>query len=235
MGNQSQQMPPVGAQRHLHASSRPDRGPRPSFVDRVRRAWYAPLLLIPRGASSEAIDADVQRWRSIPGIHAGPLRGGARLGLLATYPEFRTQYYYRLRRSGNPLIRVLAGIAAILYPGERTLFLRCDDIGPGLFMQHGFATIVVAKHVGSDCWINQQVTIGYRKLGESHGPWIGDGVRIGAGAKVLGEIVVGDGATIGANAVVLEDVPAGCTAVGVPAKVLPAPAGLRRVPPRAVP
>jgi serine O-acetyltransferase len=151
-----------------------------------------------------------------------PLRGqAALLVLLATYREFRTLYYYRLRRSGDAVSRALAILAALVYPGERTLFLSCADIGPGLFIQHGFATIVVAKHVGADCWINQQVTIGFRRDGEAHGPTIGDGVHVGAGAKVLGEIVVGDGACIGANAVVLSDVPAGYTAVGVPARMFP--------------
>jgi serine O-acetyltransferase len=51
-------------------------------------------------------------------------------------------------------------------------------------------------------------------------PEIGDGVFIGAGARVLGDVRVGDGAKIGANAVVIHDVPAGATAVGIPARVL---------------
>jgi serine O-acetyltransferase len=42
-----------------------------------------------------------------------------------------------------------------------TLFIYTKDIGPGLYIQHGFATIISAKSIGKDCWINQQVTIGY--------------------------------------------------------------------------
>ena len=64
----------------------------------------------------------------------------------------------------------------------------------------------------------QQVTVG--QLADGAAPVIGSGVYIGAGAKVLGGVRVGDGARIGANAVVLRDVPAGCTAVGVPAHVI---------------
>ena len=66
--------------------------------------------------------------------------------------------------------------------------------------------------------IMQQVTIG--QLADGRVPVIGNGVYIGAGAKILGGIVINDNAVIGANAVVLIDVPAGKTAVGVPAKIL---------------
>ena len=51
-------------------------------------------------------------------------------------------------------------------------------------------------------------------------PTIGNRVYIGAGAKIIGKLTVGDGARIGANAVVTEDVPPGCTAVGVPARLI---------------
>ncbi|MGZ3442120.1 MAG: serine O-acetyltransferase, partial [Polyangia bacterium] len=51
-------------------------------------------------------------------------------------------------------------------------------------------------------------------------PRIGNDVYIGAGAKILGPVTIGDGAIIGANAVVLSDVPAGATAVGVPARII---------------
>ena len=72
--------------------------------------------------------------------------------------------------------------------------------------------------IGPNCLIFQQVTIGMG--GPIPGlPRIGGHVDIGAGAKILGGIVIGDDARIGANAVVFMDVPAGRTAVGIPAKV----------------
>jgi len=72
--------------------------------------------------------------------------------------------------------------------------------------------------VGDDCMIMQQVTIGM--IGEGEVPTLGNNIYVGAGAKIIGKVTVGDGARIGANAVVTQDVPAGCTAVGVPAKLI---------------
>jgi serine O-acetyltransferase len=182
----------------------------------LRMAWYAPVLALPLGAARATVDADVARWVTVVAPPVPASR--ARLALLATYAEFRTLYYYRLRRAGV-LSAALAAVAALLYPGERTLHLACSEIGPGLFIQHGFATIVAARRVGRNCWINQQVTIGFTRPDDR--PSIGDDVFVYAGAKVLGDVSVGDGACIGANAVVLTDVPPGATAVGVPARILP--------------
>jgi serine O-acetyltransferase len=81
---------------------------------------------------------------------------------------------------------------------------------------------VVLDHrvvIGDNVRIDQHVTIGIR-WDESTAPIIGNNVRIGAGAKVLGSIRIGNNARIGANAVVLTDVPDGATAVGVPARII---------------
>ena len=180
-----------------------------------------PLLLARRLSDQGAtIDADVSRWYDVTSPPCR--RDRALLWFLARYPEFRTLFYYRLRR-GNLAGAACAAFLGLCYRGERTLHLASSEIGPGLFIQHGFATIVAARSVGANCWINQQVTIGFDR--PEARPVIGDNVAIHAGAKVLGDITVGNGARIGANAVVLEDVPERCTAVGVPARILePKPA-----------
>lgn len=72
--------------------------------------------------------------------------------------------------------------------------------------------------IGDDCMVMQQVTLG--QLAKGGLPTIGSQVYVGCGAKVLGPVKIGDGARVGANAVVLHDVPAGATAVGVPAKIV---------------
>jgi serine O-acetyltransferase len=75
--------------------------------------------------------------------------------------------------------------------------------------------------IGDDVTIFQGATLGGRssEAGKRH-PTLGNGVVIGAGARVLGAVTLGDGAHIGANAVVLGDVPATATVVGIPGKVV---------------
>ena len=96
--------------------------------------------------------------------------------------------------------------------------------GPDVKLPHPNGVVIHDDAtIGAGCMIMQQVTIG--QTAESSAPNIGMHVYIGAGAKVLGNVTVGDGAQIGANAVVLIDVPADCTAVGVPALLVPSKRG----------
>ena len=75
--------------------------------------------------------------------------------------------------------------------------------------------------IGDDCTLYHGVTLGGTSWnkGKRH-PTLGKGVVVGAGAKILGPIVVGDGAKIGSNAVVVKEVPAGATAIGIPARIV---------------
>lgn len=104
-------------------------------------------------------------------------------------------------------------------------------LGEGTRLGYGGISVVLHKdtRVGEDCIISQGVTLGGR-TGHSGVPHIGDRVFIGAGAKILGPVMVGDDAVIGANAVVLHDVPAGAVVAGVPAREIRRhrpPSGLR--------
>jgi len=96
--------------------------------------------------------------------------------------------------------------------------LNCR-LGGGLLLPHPNGVVIHPEaRVGPNCLIFQQVTLGI--LASGGAPVIGGHVDIGAGAKLLGQIVIGDRAKIGANAVVLADVPTGAVAVGVPARCL---------------
>jgi serine O-acetyltransferase len=98
-------------------------------------------------------------------------------------------------------------------------------IGAGVFLDHGTGvTIGETAVVGDDVSILHGVTLGGTSAepGDRH-PKIGRGVLLGAGAKVIGNITVGDGAKIAAGSVVLKPVPAGCTAAGVPARLINCP------------
>lgn len=95
-------------------------------------------------------------------------------------------------------------------------------IGRRVFIDHGMGIVIgETAEIGDDTTLYHGVTLGGTSWnkGKRH-PTLGRGVVIGAGAKVLGPILIGDGAKIGSNAVVVRDVPAGATAVGIPARVV---------------
>lgn len=92
-------------------------------------------------------------------------------------------------------------------------------IGGGLRLPHPNGIVIHPDvAIGPNCLVFQQVTIGANFRGT---PRVGANVDFGAGAKVLGPIVIGDHAVIGANSVVLHDVPPGATVAGIPARVIP--------------
>lgn len=166
------------------------------------------LVLYNCHANKRVMRYDVERWLTILGKDTG-VRWGF-LELMRSFPEYRNLFYHRI----GPYARCLNWMC----PRMETLHIATHNIGPGLFIQHGFATIISAGSIGKDCWINQQVTIGYAsKTGQ---PIIGDCVVINAGAKVIGGIRMGNNSTAGANAVVVKDVPDNCTVVGVPAYIV---------------
>lgn len=92
---------------------------------------------------------------------------------------------------------------------------------PGLPVQHPMGIVVSNRAtIGTNCTLLQHVKIGEKSFGTRGAPRIGDGVFIGAGAVIVGPVMVGSHSVVGANAVVLEDVPAGVTVAGVPARVV---------------
>ncbi len=98
-------------------------------------------------------------------------------------------------------------------------------IGRGVFIDHGTGIVIGETAViGDDVSMLQDVTLGGTgaERGDRH-PKIGKGVLLGAGAKVLGNITIGDYAKIASGSVVLRPVPAGCTAAGVPARLVNCP------------
>ncbi len=181
----------------------------------LRSLLVWPLLWI-LGLSDQRpiVEADAARWAEVLWVTD---RNRMVARLLFAFPEFRGVYYHRLA-AGNPTGALLGRIASQIWKTVPGLDLSGTDIGPGLFISHGQCTILSAERIGANLWVHQGVTIGWDYQGDRR-PIIGDNVFIGAGAKILGAITVGDGAQIGANAVVVCDVPAGATAVGIPARI----------------
>ena len=141
--------------------------------------------------------------------------------LLWKHPSLRAMAWLRLATflraqgvRGVPFLlqqRLLTTYGLELNPG--------DDIDGGLYIAHPAGVVLKAARVGRNVTVVSAVTVGLRNLGRA--PRIGDGVYIGTGARVIGDIELGAGCKIGANAVVMDSVPAGATAVGIPARVLP--------------
>lgn len=170
--------------------------------------YLIPMLLID---VDDKLCMDLARWKEIHHLDCTDTMAMAQL--LWRCREFRNLVIYRHRN--HPIRRRIIGL---FYPPMDTLYIDAFEIGGGLYIQHGFATMIAAKSIGANCWINQQVTIGYNGQGDA--PVIGNNVMITCGAKVLGNIHVGDNVTIGANAVVIRDVPDHSVVGGVPARIL---------------
>lgn len=95
------------------------------------------------------------------------------------------------------------------------------QIGKNLFIDHGMGVVIGQTAViGDDCTIYHGVTLGGKGDGEKRHATVGNRVMIGAGAHLIGPIIVGDDVKIGAGSVVLKDIPAGATVVGNPAHTI---------------
>lgn len=120
--------------------------------------------------------------------------------------------HYFSARAISQLARHLTGIE--IHPGAQ--------IGKGLFIDHGMGVVIgETAIIGDNCTLYQGVTLGGtgKDAGKRH-PTLGNNVMIGAGAKVLGPIVIEDNCKVAANAVVLKEIPENSTAVGIPAKIV---------------
>jgi len=115
-----------------------------------------------------------------------------------------------LARAISQVTRWLTGIE--IHPGAR--------LGSRFFIDHGMGVVIgETVETGDDVMLYHGVTLGGRQRegGKRH-PTLGDRVVVGAGAKILGPVVIGDDSAVGANAVVTRDAPANSVLVGIPAK-----------------
>ena len=128
---------------------------------------------------------------------------------------------HRLYQAGVPLIpRLISQVGRIItggieiHPGAR--------IGRRFFIDHGAGVVIgETAEIGDDCHILQGVTLGGTSLHRTkRHPTLGNGVTIGAGAKLIGAVEIGDNARIGAGSVVVTNVPANATVIGVPGHVV---------------
>jgi len=154
----------------------------------------------------------------------------SRWEVITLYPGFHAVLLHRVAhwcwthqlkwfgRAISQLSRWLTGIE--IHPGAK--------VGERVFFDHAMGVVVgETAEIGDGCTIYQGVTLGGTSLykGTKRHPTLGRNVVVSAGAKVLGGFMVGDDAKIGSNAVVIKPVPAGATAVGIPARIIPSKTG----------
>ena len=143
--------------------------------------------------------------------------------LFFNYPGFWALFWYRIahsiyKKGFRTIARIISGFARL----TTTVDIHPEaTLGRRLFIDHAIGVVIgQTAVVGDDVVIYQQVTLGGVTLHhKKRHPTIEDGVVIGAGAKILGDITIGKEAKTGANSVVIHDVAPECTAVGVPAHV----------------
>lgn len=187
----------------------------------VKELLLTPFMIIPllayrKSTYRDRLEKDVDRFWS---IHFGHLPDSYDKGIireLVKCPEFRNLFYFRLGRIG----RILSRLSLFFLPKMLLLRfgIRREDLGGGLFIQHGFNTGITAEKIGENCWLNQNVTMGWEKDGK---PTLGNNVRLATYSIVLGKIHIGDNVTIGAGTTVVRDVPANTLVVSQKPRYIP--------------
>jgi serine O-acetyltransferase len=144
--------------------------------------------------------------------------------VVLAYPGFHARELHRLAHALHtrhvPVIpRVISNVSRFvtgieIHPGA--------TIGEGLFIDHGMGVVIgETAEIGDDCHILQGVTLGGTSMHRTkRHPTLGNRVVVGAGAKLIGAVMIGDNARIGAGSVVVSNVPENATVVGVPGHVV---------------
>jgi serine O-acetyltransferase len=146
----------------------------------------------------------LEAWLCYPGLHALLVHRVA-------HRLWRARLHL-LARLLSQLARFFTGVE--IHPGAR--------IGQGFFIDHGMGVVIgETAEIGDGVTLYQGVTLGGtgKERGKRH-PTLGNGVMVGVGAKILGNVTVGDNSRIGAGAVVVDSVPPNCTVVGIPGRVV---------------
>jgi serine O-acetyltransferase len=172
----------------------------------LRRVWATVAEDLDAAIERDpAVDTRAEMFVASPGLHAiWAYRVAHRIWL-------RGGVWRPVGRILSQLARALTGVE--IHPGA--------TIGRRFFIDHGMGVVIgETADVGDDVLLYHGVTLGGRSLARvKRHPTVGSRVTIGAGARVLGPVLIGDDVQIGANSVVVKDVPAGAVATGIPAVV----------------
>ncbi|TLM80008.1 hypothetical protein ACONUD_01145 [Microbulbifer harenosus] len=161
---------------------------------------------------------DIERWVDVVKPIGDPFER-----LWSGRQEFRSLIQYRMRIAQKKfevaglLSRFRSVVGSSPWMFVTNLFVSCDNVGPGFYIEHGFSTVIFAKSIGKNFWVNQNVTIGSGKGGN---PTILDNVSVRANSVVIGNITVANGVVVGAGAILNFDVPEGSKVVMQKPRVL---------------
>ena len=170
----------------------------------------------------------ISLWQNIKEDFCLPIKNDpaikSKFEVIFNYPGIWAIIHYRIanrlyKKGFRLLARFLMGITQVM---SNVDIHPSATIGRRVFIDHGFGVVIgETTIIEDDVLIYQGVTLGGVSLdhGKRH-PTIRKNVVIGSGAKILGNIEIGENSKIGANSVVVKAVPANCTAVGIPAKVI---------------
>lgn len=163
------------------------------------------LLFLPKNIT-QLIKQDFNRWSTWQNLSANIF---SFTKLFVRLKEFRTVVYKRLGWRKVFIYKI--------WRPQDLCYIACNNIGPGLIIQHGYSTVVCAESIGRNFHVNQCVNIVWNQTKQCT---IGNNVTICAGAIVVGGVTIGDNVTIGAGAVVVKDIPSNSVVVGNPARVV---------------
>lgn len=183
---------------------------------------FAPFLIIHLlfytfYTNRTTLDADIEKFAEEYWGNKRTIGMALLIKVLLFCPEYRNIFYKRISHLTSRYH--LGFLLEIILPSYKflTIGTPASMIGKGMFIQHGNSTIIHAREIGEDFWVNQNVTIGNSGKGI---PKIGNNVRVGTGAVILGPISIGNNVIIGANATVVKDVPDNCTIVPSPSYII---------------
>lgn len=154
------------------------------------------------------ISMDIDAWKRHKGVSEPRLISFVLF--ILRWPEFRSLFYHRIGK-----------VSLLLYylPPRKNLHIWTPNnrLGGGLYIGHGWGTVINAKSIGNYCLVAQNSTIGSRHGKE---PELGDNVSVWAHAVVLGNIKIGDNSEIGAGAVIVKSVPENSVVVPASSRII---------------
>lgn len=193
----------------------------------LRTFLCLPFLIIPLIlliiCLNDKIEKDIVIWSEKNAYDKINIRWNFLL-LFIEFKDFRSVYYFRLKKNIKERNFIVKYILSIIYIISKFVFKEMPtlmingNIGGGLLLFHAFSTIISPEKMGDNCKIWQDVTIGFDD--KMRAPIIGNNVRISAGAKLIGGIKIGDNVEIGPNTLVVRNIPDNSVVVCQPSYIV---------------